>query len=79
MIIILRLGEACRNCVYRSYIEPLGPLSEKILHQRTIQVGAADYIALAQQYHTVFITDIPIMSMRMIDKVCSFISLKLLD
>ena len=44
-----------------------------------MQVGAADYIALAQQYHTVFITDIPIMSMRMIDKVCSFISLKLLD
>lgn len=36
-----------------------------------MQVGAADYIALAQQYHTVFITDIPIMSMRMIDKVCS--------
>jgi hypothetical protein len=38
-------------------------------YQTAIQVGAADYIALAQHYHTVFITDIPIMSMRMIDKV----------
>ncbi len=34
-----------------------------------LQVGAADYIALAQNYHTVFITDIPIMSMRIHDKV----------
>ncbi|KAG0609370.1 hypothetical protein M758_8G179400 [Ceratodon purpureus] len=38
-------------------------------------VGAADYIALAQHYHTVFITDIPIMSMRMIDKARRFITL----
>ena len=22
----LRLAESCKNCVYRSYIEPLGPL-----------------------------------------------------
>lgn len=34
-----------------------------------MQVGAADYIALAQHYHTVFITDIPVLSMRTIDKV----------
>lgn len=33
------------------------------------QVGAADYIAVAENYHTVFISDIPIMSMRIRDKV----------
>jgi predicted ATPase len=38
-------------------------------------VGAADYIALAQNYHTVFITDIPIMSMRIHDKARRFITL----
>ncbi len=34
-----------------------------------LQVGAADYIAVAENYHTVFISDIPIMSMRIRDKV----------
>ncbi|PIA29145.1 hypothetical protein AQUCO_06200020v1 [Aquilegia coerulea] len=33
-----------------------------------MQVGAADYIALARNYHTVFIFDIPAMSMRICDK-----------
>uniref|UniRef100_A0A7N0U7T1 AFG1-like ATPase n=1 Tax=Kalanchoe fedtschenkoi TaxID=63787 RepID=A0A7N0U7T1_KALFE len=32
-------------------------------------VGAADYIAVANNYHTVFISDIPAMSMRIRDKV----------
>ncbi|CAK7353642.1 unnamed protein product [Dovyalis caffra] len=31
-------------------------------------VGAADYIALAKNYHTVFISDIPMMSMQIRDK-----------
>ena len=34
-----------------------------------VQVGAADYIAVARNYHTVFISDIPEMSMRIRDKV----------
>lgn len=34
-----------------------------------LQVGAADYIAVAKNYHTVFISDIPVMSMRIRDKV----------
>lgn len=34
-----------------------------------MQVGAADYIALAKNYHTVFISDIPLMSMENRDKV----------
>ncbi|PHT79044.1 hypothetical protein T459_17096 [Capsicum annuum] len=34
-------------------------------------LGAADYIAVAKNYHTVFISDIPIMSMRIRDKVPS--------
>lgn len=33
------------------------------------QLGAADYIAVAENYHTVFISDIPMMSMRIRDKV----------
>lgn len=33
------------------------------------QLGAADYIAVAENYHTVFIYDIPVMSMRIRDKV----------
>lgn len=33
------------------------------------QLGAADYIAVAENYHTVFIFDIPVMSMRIRDKV----------
>jgi predicted ATPase len=33
------------------------------------QLGAADYIAVAENYHTVFISDIPVMSMRIRDKV----------
>lgn len=36
---------------------------------KCLQVGAADYIAVAHNYHTVFITDIPVMSMRIRDKV----------
>lgn len=32
-------------------------------------VGAADYIALCQRYHTVVITDVPQMSMRIRDQV----------
>ncbi|XP_022936535.1 AFG1-like ATPase [Cucurbita moschata] len=38
-------------------------------------VGAADYIALAKNYHTVFISDIPMMSMRIRDKARRFITL----
>ncbi|XP_021758188.1 AFG1-like ATPase isoform X1 [Chenopodium quinoa] len=38
-------------------------------------VGAADYIALAKNYHTVFISDIPAMSMRIRDKARRFITL----
>ncbi|CAI9096677.1 OLC1v1032875C1 [Oldenlandia corymbosa var. corymbosa] len=38
-------------------------------------VGAADYIAVARNYHTVFISDIPIMSMRIRDKARRFITL----
>ncbi|XP_012076596.1 AFG1-like ATPase isoform X2 [Jatropha curcas] len=37
--------------------------------------GAADYIAVAKNYHTVFISDIPIMSMRIRDKARRFITL----
>ncbi|KAI8547501.1 hypothetical protein RHMOL_Rhmol07G0200700 [Rhododendron molle] len=35
-------------------------------------VGAADYIAIAKNFHTVFISDIPMMSMRIRDKVLFF-------
>ncbi|CAH9073281.1 unnamed protein product [Cuscuta epithymum] len=38
-------------------------------------IGAADYIAIANNYHTVFITDIPVMSMRIRDKARRFITL----
>ncbi|KAI5669577.1 hypothetical protein M9H77_19430 [Catharanthus roseus] len=38
-------------------------------------VGAADYIAVAKHYHTVFISDIPVMSMRIRDKARRFITL----
>ncbi|KAH7686669.1 ATPase AFG1-like protein [Dioscorea alata] len=38
-------------------------------------VGAADYIAIARTYHTVFISDIPVMSMRIRDKARRFITL----
>eukprot|EP00249_Psilotum_nudum_P016848 c26018_g1_i1 orf=530-2434(-) len=38
-------------------------------------VGAADYIALSQSFHTVFITGIPVMSMRNRDKARRFITL----
>ncbi|XP_073283495.1 uncharacterized protein [Primulina huaijiensis] len=38
-------------------------------------VGAADYIAIAKMYHTVFISDIPVMSMRIRDKARRFITL----
>ncbi|KAG8381754.1 hypothetical protein BUALT_Bualt05G0005400 [Buddleja alternifolia] len=38
-------------------------------------VGAADYIAVAKTYHTVFISDIPVMSMRIRDKARRFITL----
>ncbi|XP_052208974.1 uncharacterized protein C115.02c isoform X2 [Diospyros lotus] len=38
-------------------------------------VGAADYIAIANNYHTVFISDIPLMSMRIRDKARRFITL----
>ncbi|XP_020576928.1 lactation elevated protein 1-like, partial [Phalaenopsis equestris] len=37
--------------------------------------GAADYIAIARNYHTVFISDIPVMSMRIRDKARRFITL----
>ncbi|XP_077247860.1 AFG1-like ATPase family protein isoform X2 [Tasmannia lanceolata] len=38
-------------------------------------VGAADYIAVSKNYHTVFISDIPVMSMRIRDKARRFITL----
>ncbi|XP_024984792.1 putative ATPase N2B isoform X2 [Cynara cardunculus var. scolymus] len=38
-------------------------------------VGAADYIAVARNYHTVFISDIPMMSMQIRDKARRFIIL----
>lgn len=39
-----------------------------------LQVGAADYIAIARNYHTVFISGIPTMSMKIRDKViCYFL------
>lgn len=38
-------------------------------------VGAADYIAIAKNYHTVFISEIPVMSMRIRDKARRFITL----
>ncbi|XP_073128674.1 uncharacterized protein [Henckelia pumila] len=38
-------------------------------------VGAPDYIAIAKTYHTVFISDIPVMSMRIRDKARRFITL----
>lgn len=38
-------------------------------------VGAADYIAVAKNYHTVFISDIPMMSMQIRDKARRFIIL----
>ncbi|MCH82522.1 AFG1-family ATPase [Trifolium medium] len=38
-------------------------------------MGAADYIAVAENYHTVFISDIPVMSMRIRDKARRFITL----
>ncbi|CAI8594427.1 unnamed protein product [Vicia faba] len=38
-------------------------------------LGAADYIAVANNYHTVFISDIPVMSMRIRDKARRFITL----
>ncbi|KAM1134472.1 hypothetical protein ACFX19_044297 [Malus domestica] len=38
-------------------------------------VGAADYIAVAENYHTIFISDIPMMSMRIRDKARRFITL----
>ncbi|KAJ0971236.1 hypothetical protein J5N97_019195 [Dioscorea zingiberensis] len=38
-------------------------------------VGSADYIAIARTYHTVFISDIPVMSMRIRDKARRFITL----
>ncbi|XP_058113184.1 protein AFG1 isoform X3 [Magnolia sinica] len=38
-------------------------------------LGAADYIAVAKNYHTVFISDIPMMSMRIRDKARRFITL----
>ncbi|KAK9682667.1 hypothetical protein RND81_10G088300 [Saponaria officinalis] len=38
-------------------------------------VGAADYIAIANHFHTVFISNIPIMSMRVRDKARRFITL----
>ncbi|XP_019056869.1 PREDICTED: lactation elevated protein 1 isoform X2 [Tarenaya hassleriana] len=38
-------------------------------------VGAADYIAVAENYHTVFISDIPVMSMKIRDKARRFITL----
>nr|XP_018676932.1 PREDICTED: putative ATPase N2B isoform X5 [Musa acuminata subsp. malaccensis] len=38
-------------------------------------VGASDYIAVARHYHTVFVSDIPVMSMRIRDKARRFITL----
>ncbi|KAF7020703.1 hypothetical protein CFC21_033767 [Triticum aestivum] len=38
-------------------------------------VGAADYIAIARNYHTIFISDLPAMSMKIRDKARRFITL----
>lgn len=46
-----------------------------LAHTSYDKVGAADYIAIAQNYHTIFIEDIPTMSMRISDKARRFITL----
>ncbi|KAI3982002.1 hypothetical protein MKX01_018908 [Papaver californicum] len=38
-------------------------------------IGAADYIAVAKNHHTIFVSDIPMMSMRIRDKARRFITL----
>ncbi|GAB2223365.1 hypothetical protein Droror1_Dr00017506 [Drosera rotundifolia] len=38
-------------------------------------VGAADYIAVAKNYHSVFVSEVPVMSMRIRDKARRFITL----
>ncbi|CAD6335122.1 unnamed protein product [Miscanthus lutarioriparius] len=40
-----------------------------------LSVGAADYIAIARNYHTIFISEIPAMSMKIRDKARRFITL----
>lgn len=49
------------------------------LNVNFLQVGAADYIAVAKNYHTVFIADIPVMSMRIRDKVTLIFLVPLID
>ncbi|GJN22635.1 hypothetical protein PR202_gb10220 [Eleusine coracana subsp. coracana] len=39
-------------------------------------VGAADYIAIARNYHTIFISDVPAMSMKIRDKISRLIEMQ---
>ncbi|KAH9760714.1 AFG1-like ATPase family protein [Citrus sinensis] len=57
------------------YFWPLDDNAVRQLEAMWCQVGAADYIAVAHNYHTVFITNIPVMSMRIRDKARRFITL----
>lgn len=60
---------SCINFVFvKFHIVPLFLLFISYLNY---QVGAADYIAVARNYHTIFISGVPVMSMRIRDKVLS--------
>ncbi|CAM6128009.1 unnamed protein product [Calypogeia fissa] len=61
---VLEVPQSCRGVARFSFEE---------LCSRPL--GAADYVSIAQNYHTVFITDIPVMSMRNSDQARRFITL----
>ncbi|KAK1259767.1 hypothetical protein QJS04_geneDACA020067 [Acorus gramineus] len=69
--LLAKLEDSCQNILVGSEID-----YRRLIPRRTVdQVGAADYIAVAKNYHTVFISDIPVMSMRIGDKARRFITL----